>query len=181
MPAPPKGSLTWPKTPVSCACDEIIHLIMPYRILNVFCAVPGDLEPEQDALYRATAQVNETHAMKAGTLFAPLSLMPASTDKAKFQHDVDRNIRLSSYFVLVIDATWGPPERNFERDLALARECESDPKLPMQGVVALVKSTSPEAVRTSLGDVQQIEFLDTSDAESKFRSLLVEWLDAPAA
>jgi ribosomal protein S18 acetylase RimI-like enzyme len=150
-----------------------------HRFLNTFCAAPGDLEAEREAFYRAVAQVNENAGIGLHLLFAPLSIVPAITDKTKFQAAVDENIRLCSYYILALDDTWGPPLKNFEQDYRLALECRDDASLPMKEVAVLLKN--PAAGRALLGEdrARCIEYADVAGFESIVRDLLSEWLGAP--
>src|SRR5438270_13160065 len=100
---------------------------MSYRKINIFCAAAGGLEAEREAFYRAVARVNETEAMRAAALFAQLSVLPTLADKRRFQVTVDHNIRLCTYFLLVLDDSWGPESKNFEAEYRLALACRADP------------------------------------------------------
>src|SRR5258708_5538930 len=150
-----------------------------HRFLNIFCAAPGDLEAERAAFYRAVAQVNENAGIGLHLLFAPLSIVPAITDKSRFQAAVDDNIRLCSYYILALNDTWGPPLKNFEQDYRLAVECRDDASLPMKEVAVLLKN--PAAGRALLGEdrARCIEYADPIGFRSIVRELRRGWPGCP--
>src|SRR4051794_13106588 len=104
-----------------------------FRMQRVFCATAWELEAERRALYDVIGAFNEAEAMLRGLLYVPVSLT-AFRDKRPLQFTVDENIRDAAHYILAITGDWGPPERNFERDYALALHSQSDPALPMQTV-----------------------------------------------
>jgi len=104
---------------------------MSYRLIRVFCAAPGNLEKEKQLFQDAAAECNAAEGMAAGCLFVPLSV----SLKLKGQDVVDANIRLSDYFLLVLDDTWGPPGKSFEHDYLLAEACRAGAELPTQDTV----------------------------------------------
>src|SRR4051812_48646246 len=112
---------------------------MPYRMHRVFCATPGDLEEERRAFHDVLGDVNQEEGMAQGILLVPVSILPAVVDKRAFQSAITENIRSCRYYVQVIEDTWGAPEKNFERDYAVALRCAADPELPMQDVAVLFK------------------------------------------
>src|SRR5690348_4019000 len=112
---------------------------MPYQMHRVFCATPGDLEEERQAFYEVMAELNQEEAMPRGILLVSLSIVPYVTDKRAFQGAVSENIRSCRYYVQVLEDTWGPPQKNFERDYALALRSVSDPELPMQDAAVFFK------------------------------------------
>lgn len=95
---------------------------MSYRMYRVFCATPLALEEEREAFYDVMAAFNEQRAMPSEILLLAVSLVPVMSDKRAYQRTVEENIRDSSYYILVWDGNWGPPERNFEKDWKLASE-----------------------------------------------------------
>ena len=107
---------------------------MGYRMINVFCAAPVELEQERQSLYAAVAECNEQEAMRSGIVFVPLSLPPELADKERVQSAVDNNIGLAHYFVALLHESWGPAQRNFERDYRLAVESGDRPDRPMRTV-----------------------------------------------
>jgi hypothetical protein len=60
-------------------------------------------------------------------------------DKRPLQYTVDENIRAVRHYVLILEEGWGPPERNFKHDYAVARECLDDPAQPMKSITVLTK------------------------------------------
>lgn len=123
--------------------------MVPYEFLRIFCATAPEQEPEREAFHRVLTELNESYAMDANILLVPLSLAPHMTDKRPFQSAVAWNIRQCSVYVQVFDGDWGPPERNFEADYALALQCAANPACPMQHV-ALIPSAPIEEFKRSL-------------------------------
>jgi hypothetical protein len=113
---------------------------MSYRFHYVFCATPFEAEAELKAFHQAIATFNETEAMPNGYLFAALVIVPALADKRPFQGAISENIRMSRYYIQVIEDSWGPPQRDFERDWALAKNCQADASMPMRETILLFKS-----------------------------------------
>jgi hypothetical protein len=112
---------------------------MSYIMHRIFCAPAGDLEEERSAFYKAMSSFNEAHAMPRGVLFVSVALPMTTFDKRPYQSAISDNIRACRYYIQVLEDTWGPPEKNFERDYALASKCVADPNLPMQAVAVLFK------------------------------------------
>ena len=164
---------------------------MSYVMHRIFCAPAGDLEQERTAFYDVVGNFNQAHAMPRNILFVAVALPFHSFDKRPFQAAVSENIRACRYYVQVLEDTWGPPEKNFERDYALARKCVADPNLPMQQVAVLFKKPLvPHQVEPSVIDLQK--HLETShthphanfETVDEFRRhldrLLAEWLETVA-
>src|SRR5579872_6966738 len=161
---------------------------MSYIMHRIFCAPAGDLEQERSAFYDVVGEFNEAHAMPRNILLVAVALPFHTFDKRPFQAAVSENIRACRYYVQVLEDTWGPPEKNFERDYALACRCVTDPNLPMEEVAALFKKPLvPHQVEPSVIDLQQR--LETSHAHpyanfetlDEFRGqlnrLLAGWLE----
>src|SRR5271170_7786072 len=94
---------------------------MTYKLHRVFCASPGDLEPEREAFHDVIGQVNEAEGMAKSILLVPVSIVPNMVNKLAFQPLVDANVQECTFFVQVLQNTWGPPEKNFEVEYNLAR------------------------------------------------------------
>ena len=77
--------------------------------------------------------------MPRGLLLVSLALPGTTVDKRPYQAAVGENIRSCRYYVQILEDTWGPPERNFERDYTLALRCLDDPAMPMQDVAVFFK------------------------------------------
>jgi len=112
---------------------------MAYRLHYVLIAVPSDGEEELRAFHQALSSFNEQEAMPNGCLFASLEIAPALPDKRPIQGSINENIRMSRYYVQVIEDSWGPPQRDFERDWAIAQRSLADSSLPMREAVLLFK------------------------------------------
>src|SRR5580765_6040265 len=112
---------------------------MHYVMHRVFCAAAGDLEEERSAFYDSIGDFNKEYAMPRNVLFVAVALPFQCFDKRTVQGAVTENIRACRYYVQVLEETWGPLEKNFERDHAIAHKCVADPNLPMQDVAVLFK------------------------------------------
>jgi hypothetical protein len=162
------------------------HLAMAYQFHTIFCATPGDMEPERDEFYAVIGEFNENEAMKKGILFVAISIVPQLFNLAAYQGPIDENIRSSRHYIQVLGESWGPPNRNFEGMFELARKCEADPAMPMREVVLMCKATAPERsveprvleVRREAAEcrVRGVEFGDIDSYRQKLRGLFSEWL-----
>lgn len=95
---------------------------MSYEMHRIFCATPFELEEERLAFHAAVSRFNEREAMPGNLLFIPVTLPPNLADKRAYHNVVLENIRDARYFVQLLEDSWGPPGRNFERDYAMARQ-----------------------------------------------------------
>ncbi len=152
---------------------------MSYLMHRVFCAANGDLEAERQASHDIIGDFNEKEAMARGVLFVPVSITPYTVDKRPHQPAIDENIRACSYYVQVIGNTWGPAQKNFERDCALAMDCAGDPGLPMQEVVVLLKR-SPDNGPEGLPSLEVFKFTTMEEYTLHWGHLLARWLEAAA-
>lgn len=164
---------------------------MPYVMHRVFCASPGDLEPERQAFYEVLAEINEQEAMPLGILFVAVSLPAATIDKRPYQAAIGENVRACRYYVQVLEDTWGPPERDFEREYLLATQCVADPALPMQNIAVLFKKPLvPHQVDPRVAEFKQVlkagngppshDFEDVGEFKSKLRAQMSTWLATAA-
>jgi Domain of unknown function (DUF4062) len=149
---------------------------------RIFCATPGDLEEEREAFYSVVAEFNEKAAMPRGILFVSLSIVPNVGDKRAFQSAVSDNIRTCRYYIQVLEDTWGSPEKNFERDHALAVRCAADLDKPMQEVAVLFKKPLlPQQVEPSVNELKSsmsaVEFETTEQYRRHLFDLLAKWLE----
>ena len=167
---------------------------MSYIMHRIFCAAAGDLEEERSAFYKVVGEFNAAHAMPRGVLFVSVALPMNTFDKRSFQAAVSENIRACRYYIQVLEDTWGPPEKNFERDHALAGKCVGDPNLPMQEVAVLFKKPLlPHQVEPGVIELKRKLEADNSQPHADFdgleeyqrqlHHLLSGWLEtvAPAA
>jgi hypothetical protein len=107
---------------------------------RVFCATPVEFEDERETFYQVLGEFNEQKAMPQDVLLIAVSIVPQTMpDKRVYQRAIDDNIRQSTYYLLVWNGDWGPPQRNFERDWNLALECVADSQSPMREAVMLRK------------------------------------------
>src|SRR5689334_10357565 len=129
---------------------------MPYAMHRIFCGTPGDLEEERQAFYKVIGRFNETQAMPRGVLFVSISIVPYGGDKRSYQGAVSENVRSCRYYIQVLEDTWGPPEKNFERDYAVAKRCLEDPAMPMQDVALIFKKPLlPHQVEPGVAELKQ--------------------------
>src|SRR3954449_1246917 len=112
---------------------------MPYDMHRIFCATPGDLEDERRAFYELIAEFNEQHSVQRNVLFVPVSVTPNMTDTRSFRPAIKDNIRACTFYIQLLEDSWGPPQKNFEREFALAQNFSADPDLPMKEIVTLFK------------------------------------------
>ncbi len=160
---------------------------MAYSMHRIFCATPGDLEQERLAFYKVMGEFNETHAMPRGILFVSVSIVPGLVDKRALQPAVSENIRACRYYIQVLEDTWGPPQKNFERDYALAAQCAADPAQPMQEVTVLFKKPLvPHQVEPAIAELKRqldadADFADISQYERRLHALLARWLETVPA
>jgi hypothetical protein len=165
---------------------------MAYSMHRIFCATPGDLEEERLAFYSVMSEFNEHVAMPRGILFVSISIVPGVADKRGFQSAINENIRTCRYYVQVLEDTWGWPEKNFERDHALAVRCAADPELPMQEVAVFFKKPLvPHQVEPSITQLKQsleavalesavetaVDFETLEQYRVALHALLAKWLE----
>lgn len=154
---------------------------MAYSMHRIFCAAAGDLEEERQAFYQVVGNFNEHQAMPLNILFVAVSLPHDTFDKRPYQAVISENIRACRYYIQVLEDTWGPPEKNFEREHAIAVKCVDDPGLPMQEVAVLFKKPLlPHQVEPSVADLRQklsdAEFDGIEEYRQRLWALLARWL-----
>src|SRR6185312_4230190 len=148
-----------------------------YKMLRVFCATAWELEGERRAFNDAIGVFNETEAMKHGVLYVPVSLINIR-DKRPYQYTVEENISACRAYILALaDGAWGPPERNFERDLMLAAQQSANPDFPMRDVTLLYREPSSPPQPIPAG-VAVSPFSTTQDFVRQFHALMSTWLAA---
>lgn len=155
---------------------------MPYEMHRVFCATPGDLEEERQAFYQIMGDFNEQQAMPRNVLLVSVSVVPNMVDTRPFQSVLRENIRACRYYIQLLEDSWGPPQKNFEREYALARQYEADAALPMQEVAVLFKKPLlPHKVETDVSELKQAlsgeEFGSLEDFRKQLWELLAGWLE----
>jgi hypothetical protein len=158
---------------------------MPYDMHRIFCATPFELEDERNAFHAAIADFNSSEAMSRGVLFVTVSLVPAMADKRPFQAAVNENIRSSRYYVQILEESWGPPQRNMERDYALAAQLAADSGSKLRETVVLFKKPLlPHRVEPDLMEMKRamgaVEFTSVEELKMRLRELLSKWLESIA-
>jgi hypothetical protein len=161
-----------------------------YTMHRVFCATPGDLEPERRAFYDVIGEVNEVEGMPRNILFVPVSIVPHMLNKLMFQPMVESNVRDCKFFVQVLQDTWGPPARNFEPEYHLACRLRADPSFPMAGIAVFFKAedgpqVEPKIVQLKSSaktreDLVSYHFATVDEYKTLLRSQLLNWLKAAA-
>jgi hypothetical protein len=159
---------------------------MTYALHRVFCATPGDLEPERQAFHDVIGEVNEAEGVPRNVLFVPVSIVPLMANKLFFQPSVDSNVRECKFFVQVVQNTWGPRERNFESDYNLACRLKAEPEAPMEGVAVFLKTTDgldvePGILQLKSSTPSQLgcavyEFASLEEYKRQLRDQLSDWL-----
>jgi hypothetical protein len=157
-----------------------------YTMYRVFCATPGDLEPERQAFYEVIGEVNEVEGMPRNILFVPVSIVPHMLNKLMFEPTVESNVRDCKFFVQVLQDTWGPPARNFEPEYHLARRLRTDPSFPMAGIAVFFKApdslpVEPKIVQLKSSvetqeDLVSYHFASVDEYKTLLRSQLSDWL-----
>ncbi len=156
---------------------------MAYLMHRIFCATPGDLEQERLAFYQVMSEFNASHAMPRGVLFVSLSIVPTVADMRPFQAVVLENIRSCRYYIQVLEDSWGPPQKNFEREYAVAARCAADPELPMQETAVFFKKpllphrVEPEIKELAASLPQAAHFEKIEQFREQLHVLLARWLE----
>ncbi len=160
---------------------------MPYDMHRVFFATPIDLDEERQALHEEVSAFNESQAMPRNILFVSVSLPPNMVDKRVYQNVVSQNIRDARYYVQLVEESWGPPERNFERDYAMVLKYAAEKAHACrEAVLWFKKPLLPHRVQADIQALKQqavVEFADLAELKSLLRSKLTVWLEdlAPAS
>ncbi len=156
---------------------------MPFDMHRIFCATPFELEDERNAFYQVMSEFNEAYAMPRGILLVSVSLVPQMADKRPYQAAVNDNIKASRYYIQLIEDSWGPPERNMERDYALAVKYCADPESNLKQSVLLCKKpllphrVEPEIVQLKSSG-QHLEFDTIDEFKQLLRNLFEGWLES---
>jgi hypothetical protein len=156
---------------------------MAYRLRNLFCRLAGTLHSEREAFYQAVGECNEKEGMARGTLLTPLSIANYSPER---REAVDSNIRVSEFFLLVVEDIWEVSVQAFLHDYRLARKCCGDANLPMRAIAVFVKRTPPDeeagelaqfrAGLASAGGIRCCEFEGVEEFRALLTPLLSQWL-----
>ena len=124
--------------------------------------------------------------MPRGHLLCPLFLTMA--DKRPFQGAVNGNLRLCRYYFQVLEDSWGPPQRDLERDWVFAQRCLADPELPMRELVTFFKAPMlPHKVDPAIVEFRSQlmasggphrEYGDLEQFREAVRPLLARWVQS---
>ncbi len=109
-------------------------------------------------------------------LFVPVSLI-ATEHKRRLQYDIDENVRQCRYFILLLQDSWGPAERHFQRDYRLALQLMESPDAPMTAVACLQKDQSPVPQHFEGMPCPNGVFAAASEFDSQLTGILSRWLD----
>ena len=157
---------------------------MNFKMQRIFCGAPDGLEDERRAFHEVIAEVNERTMASNGVLFVPVSLLPNMVNTLLFKSAVESNIAACSYFVQILDNTWGPPTKNFEWKYELACRLKDDPGSPLQEVAVFFKESSDQDLADSFHEFKNSLvdigapchcFEDISAFREKLRSRLLAW------
>ena len=156
---------------------------MPYRLINVFCRLAGNLAPEREAFYQAVGECNEKEGMPRGLLLTPLSIGSYGPDR---KNAVDSNIGVSECFLLVVEDIWDVSVQSFLHDYRLALKCRAGDTFPMREVTVLVKKTPAgdepadltrfRAELKAEGAPRHFEFTTVEEFHTLLAPLLSLWL-----
>jgi hypothetical protein len=141
-----------------------------FEIHDIFCSTPGNLNPELESFHKVAAEVNEI-GMPHKTLLAALclksnNLIFVAGDLAK------ENIRYCSFFVQVLEDSWGPAGL-FRELYDLAESCLKDENAPMRAMAVFVKPPASAAIPAGA----TVYTYDTIESfESQLQAVLGEWL-----
>ncbi len=158
------------------------HGFDAYRI---FISALGDLEPDRQACYDAIAAVNESCAMPARILLAPVGLRDNGQIESS-RSIVSDNVRWSSYYIQMFQDDWGPRDL-FRKIFLLALECRDDAAMPMREVIVCLKDapheTNPQilAFRAELKGRQHVRVLRYSRPEEikqKLEEVCTGWAES---
>ena len=160
---------------------------MPYEMHRIFCSAAGDLEEERQIFHKVIGSFNEQHAMKRNILLVSVSLPEAVVNKLGYQSVMYENIRDCRYYIQLLEDTWGPPQKNFEKEYALAKRCEADPaQLMQEAVVFFKKPLLPHKVEPEVAALKEsfqsthgslLEFETGGQLAQLIEDRLIKWLD----
>jgi hypothetical protein len=159
---------------------------MSYEMHRIFCATPFELEEERLAFHAAVSRFNESEAMPRNLLFIPVTLPPNLADKRAYHNVLLENIRDARYFVQLLEDSWGPPERNFERDYAMARQYVEIGSHKLRETVLLFKKPLlPHRVEQEIVQLKQqsqekgslVEFASLEELEGILKGLMARWME----
>ena len=160
---------------------------MSYTQYRIFCAPAGSLDQERDAFYKVVGQVNEELAMPRDVLLVSVALPPSCADKRGFQGAIDENIRACTFYIQLVEDTWGPPQLNWEREYALANRCVRDSEMPMKEVLLLFKTpllphrVEPEIQAMRTAQAENLNEFETLEEFNRIlRAKLTDWLERVA-
>lgn len=158
---------------------------MPYDMHRIFVATPLELEDERLTLHETISEFNQDVAMPCNRLIVTVSLPPHMVDKRAYQAAITDNIRAVRYYVQLLEDSWGPPTRNFERDHAIAQKYAAEGTHACKNVALMFKKpllphrvdADIVALKHSLGD-SLIEFDSPVELKVLFRAMLATWFQA---
>ncbi len=156
-----------------------------YRMYRVFCATPGDLEPERQAFHEVIGQVNEELGMANNALFVPVSILPNLVNTLFFRGAIEENIRACTFFVQVLNGTWGPPARNFQWKYDLAHKLKVLPDSLLQDIAVFFKEHDGQDQEAAVVELKtalhqssapnSYYFENISTFKEQLRSQLISW------
>ena len=162
---------------------------MNFKMHRIFCGAPDDVEQERHAFHEVIGEVNECGMVSNGVLFVPVSLLPNMVNTNFFRSSVESNIEACTFFVQILDKTWGPPTRNFQWKYEMAYRLKNDADSSIQEVAVFFKgqagkeSGSFEELKLSVRENGSpcYCFENIAEFREKLRSQLSAWYTAITA
>lgn len=160
---------------------------MSYEMHRIFCATPFELEEERLAFHAAVSRFNESEAMPRNLLFIPVTLPPNLADKRAYHNVLLENIRDARYFVQLLEDSWGPPGRNFERDYAMARQYVEGGAHKIREIALIFKKPLlPHRVEQEIVELKKqakaegslVEFAGVEEFQEILTRLMARWMEA---
>jgi hypothetical protein len=162
-----------------------LQFLMPYDMHRVFLATPFELDDERSAMHDAISEFNQEQAMARNVLFVTVSLPPNMADKRAYQPVLLENIRAARYYVQLIEDSWGPPQRNFERDFVHVKQYVAEGTHKTRELTLWFKKPLlPHRVEADIVAFKQnlqeagglVEFSSTAEVKGLLREKLGQWL-----
>lgn len=131
--------------------------------LRVFIASPSGLAKERERFRSTLLAYNEDHAIGNGISFIPVGWESVSPGAERPQERINRKLRGSDYFVLVLWDRWGTPSdtnghfsSGTHEEFSTALECLADAEAPMRDVVVFFKGVNERALSDPGEQLKQV-------------------------
>jgi hypothetical protein len=153
---------------------------MPFRFYRVFCSAPDSMQEECGTFLDCVAQVNE-EIIGTGNLLVPVLLPANLTNKPLLQNVVDQNVEDCTFFVQLLQDTWGSPERHTEHEYQLACRCRDDASRPMRALAVFFKAPADAGLRAAVDGSPSHDYTTPEEFRSQLTGQLQEWAGAITA